>query len=147
MTPQRADLVLASDVPHGETQILVLHGLHVETNRRDGRDHFAKLQLVEDRGLSSCIKANHQDPHLGLANQSLPYLGESQTHGSERQPSEECDSIGHEPPSAKMATDTNTDVDVGVDLNVAVVVTLSLQPRLCFMSYDQVRVLWMLLLI
>ena len=66
---------------------------------------------------------------------------------SERQPSEECDSIGHEPPSAKMATDTDTDVDVGVDLNVAVVVALSLQPRLCFMSYDQVRVLWMLLLI
>ena len=40
--------VRASDVPHGETQVLVLHGLHVETDRWDGRDHFAELQLLED---------------------------------------------------------------------------------------------------
>ena len=46
-----------------------------------------------------------------------------------------------------MATDEDTDVDVGVDLNVAVAVALSSQPRLCSMSYDQLRFLWMLLLI
>ena len=39
-----------------------LYGLHVEAGH--GRDHFAKLQLIEYRGLSSC---HHQDPHHGLA--------------------------------------------------------------------------------
>ena len=33
----------------------------------DGRDHFDKFQLIEDRGLTTCIKPNHQDHHLGLA--------------------------------------------------------------------------------
>ena len=28
--PQRADLVLAADVPHGEADVLVLNGLDVE---------------------------------------------------------------------------------------------------------------------
>ena len=62
----RSDPVLSSDVPHGENQVLVLHGLHAEIDRWDGRDHFANL--AEDRGLSPRIKPNHQDPHLGLAN-------------------------------------------------------------------------------
>ena len=31
VAPQRVDLVLASHVPQGETQVLVLNGLHVET--------------------------------------------------------------------------------------------------------------------
>ena len=31
--PQGADLVLASDVPHGETPVLVLHGLHAQAAR------------------------------------------------------------------------------------------------------------------
>ena len=31
---------------HGETQVLVLHGCHVEVDLWDGRDHFAKLQLL-----------------------------------------------------------------------------------------------------
>ena len=30
MSPQRPDLVLAADVPHGEADVLVLDGLHVE---------------------------------------------------------------------------------------------------------------------
>ena len=61
MTSQGADLVLTSDAPHGENQILVLHGLHVETDRCVGH------HLEEDRGLSSCLKPNHQGPHLNLA--------------------------------------------------------------------------------
>ena len=55
MKPQRADLVL-TDVPHGETQVHALHDLHVETDRWDGH-----------RDLSSCIRPNHRDLHLGLA--------------------------------------------------------------------------------
>ena len=31
---------------HGDTLVLVLHGFHVEVDRWDGRDHFAKLQLI-----------------------------------------------------------------------------------------------------
>ena len=31
---------------HGETQVLVLHGFLVEVDLWDGRDHFAKLQLL-----------------------------------------------------------------------------------------------------
>lgn len=31
MPPQRSDLVLASDIPHGELDVLVLDGLDVET--------------------------------------------------------------------------------------------------------------------
>ena len=31
MTPQRSDLVLTSDIPHGERDVLVLDSLHVET--------------------------------------------------------------------------------------------------------------------
>ena len=48
----------------------------------------ATHQLIEDRGLSSRIKPNHQYPHIGLTIQSLPYLAESRTLGSERQRSE-----------------------------------------------------------
>ena len=31
---------------HDEAQVLVLHGSHVGVDRWDGRDHFAKLQLM-----------------------------------------------------------------------------------------------------
>ena len=31
---------------HGETQVLVLHGFHVEVDRWDGLEHFAKLPLI-----------------------------------------------------------------------------------------------------
>ena len=31
---------------HGETQVLVLHGFHVEVDRWDGLQHFAKLPLI-----------------------------------------------------------------------------------------------------
>ena len=44
--------VLAADVPDREAQVLVLDGLDVEADGRDGRDHLAELQLVEDRGLA-----------------------------------------------------------------------------------------------
>ena len=49
VAPQRADLVLASDVPNGERDILVLDSLHVEANRWYGGDDLAELELVQDR--------------------------------------------------------------------------------------------------
>merc|ERR1719323_2278066 len=59
VAPERADLVLAANVPDGEAQILVLHSLHVETYGWNGGDHLTKLQLVEDRGLPCRIQADH----------------------------------------------------------------------------------------
>ena len=43
--PQRTDLVLTSDVPHSETDVLVLHCLHIETYQR----HHNSLQLQDAR--------------------------------------------------------------------------------------------------
>ena len=57
MMPQRAELVLAPDVPHGETKVLVLHVLRRSVMNfpivvMDDSDPLAKLQLLEDRDLS-----------------------------------------------------------------------------------------------
>ena len=67
MMLQRAELVLTPDSAQGETKVLVLHGLHVGTDRCDDRHHLAKPQLEEDRDLSSPLKPNHQDPRHSLA--------------------------------------------------------------------------------
>jgi len=71
VTPQRTDLVLSSDIPHGEADLLVLDSLHVEANGGDGGDDLAKLELVEDRGLTGGIETNHQDAHLLLAGEEF----------------------------------------------------------------------------
>ena len=48
VAPQRADLVLTPNVPHGEADVLVLDRLHVEADGRNRGDDFAKLQLVQN---------------------------------------------------------------------------------------------------
>jgi len=67
MSPERADLVLTTDIPHRELDVLVLHSLDVEANSGDGCDNLAELELVEDGGLSGGIKTNHENSHLLLA--------------------------------------------------------------------------------
>lgn len=67
MPPQGADLVLTTDIPDGELNVLVLDCLNVEANSGDGGDDFAELELVEDGGLSGSIKTDHQNSHLLLA--------------------------------------------------------------------------------
>ena len=52
MAPQRADLVLATDVPHREADVLVLNGLDVEADRGDRGHDLAELELVQDGGLT-----------------------------------------------------------------------------------------------
>ena len=42
----------AAVIALGKSGPPTLHGLHVETDHWDGRDHFAKLQLTEDRCFS-----------------------------------------------------------------------------------------------
>ena len=79
--PERAELVLAADVPHGERDVLVLHGLDVEANGGDGRDDLAQLELVEDGRLAGGVEADHQDAHILLAEELAEDLGEGEAHG------------------------------------------------------------------
>jgi len=67
MPPQRSDLVLTTDIPHCELNVLVLDGLDVEADCGDGGDNFTKLELVQDSGLSGGIETNHQNSHLFLS--------------------------------------------------------------------------------
>eukprot|EP00438_Fugacium_kawagutii_P031882 Skav227550 [mRNA] locus=scaffold3241:16004:27349:- [translate_table: standard] len=82
MAPQRTDLVLASDIPNGEAQVLVLDGLDIETNGWDGGHHLTELQLVENGRLTGRVQSYHENSHLLLSNQALPYFGERKTHGA-----------------------------------------------------------------
>ena len=48
MPPERTDLVLTADIPHGEGDVLVVDSLHVEADGRDGGDILVKLEFVKD---------------------------------------------------------------------------------------------------
>jgi hypothetical protein len=50
VTPERANLVLSSDIPYSEGDILVLDSLDVETNGGDGGHDLAQLELIQDGG-------------------------------------------------------------------------------------------------
>ena len=78
--PERADLVLASDVPHSKVDVLVLHSLDVEADRGDGGDDLAKFELVEDRGFTGRVEPHHQDAHLLLGEEALEHTLEG-PHG------------------------------------------------------------------
>ena len=66
MSPETTDLVLASNIPDREINILVLHCLHVEADGRNGGQYFTQLELVEDCRLSSRIQTDHEDSHLAF---------------------------------------------------------------------------------
>ena len=74
--PEKSDLVLTTDIPHVEADVLVLDGLDVEANRGDGVDDLTELELVEDGCLASGIKTDHEDAHLAGADHALPDFGE-----------------------------------------------------------------------
>mmetsp|Transcript_42278 Transcript_42278/g.135353 ORF Transcript_42278/g.135353 Transcript_42278/m.135353 type:complete len:207 (+) Transcript_42278:281-901(+) len=59
--PEGTDLVLAADIPHGETDVLVLHGLDVEPDGGDGGDDLAELELVQNGGLTGRVKTHLRD--------------------------------------------------------------------------------------
>merc|ERR1719313_2215200 len=80
MAPQRTDLVLATDVPHREADVLVLNSLDVEPDGRDRRHNLSELQLVQNGGLTSGVEADHKDAALLLAEHPLPETRESQPH-------------------------------------------------------------------
>merc|ERR1719515_88698 len=81
VAPERTNLVLATDVPDGEADVLVLNGLDVEADRGDRSHHLPELQLVQDRGLPSRVQADHEDSHLLLAEHALPDAREGEPHG------------------------------------------------------------------
>lgn len=77
MPPERADLVLPSDIPNGERDVLIFYGLDIEafdrtvmsllerpdighrlTDCGDGSDDFAELEFVENGGFASGIEAD-----------------------------------------------------------------------------------------
>mmetsp|Transcript_49447 Transcript_49447/g.91223 ORF Transcript_49447/g.91223 Transcript_49447/m.91223 type:complete len:228 (-) Transcript_49447:128-811(-) len=70
--PEWSDLVLATHIPDGEGDVLVLNGLNIESNCWDRCDNLTKLQFVEDGGLPRCIQTHHQDTHLLFPNHALP---------------------------------------------------------------------------
>lgn len=110
MPPQGADLVLSTDIPHGELNVLVLDGLDVEafcglvsaacstpyfaiwwrirlesaralrTDGRDGRDDLTQLELVENGGLSGSVETDHENSHLPLAPKALEELRNGHAH-------------------------------------------------------------------
>ncbi len=43
--------------------VLVFHGLNVESNGRDGGHNFTEFELVKDGRLSSCIKTFLKNKH------------------------------------------------------------------------------------
>lgn len=55
--PELSDLVLSSDVPHGELDLLELNGFHVESDGGDGGDDLTELELVEDGGLAGSVES------------------------------------------------------------------------------------------
>ena len=58
MSPERANLILSTDVPHRERNVLVLHGLDVETDRRNRRHDLTELELVQDGRLTGGVETN-----------------------------------------------------------------------------------------
>lgn len=48
MSPERTDLVLSTDIPHGELDVLVFDSLDVETWRRSGRELASRFPYRKD---------------------------------------------------------------------------------------------------
>jgi hypothetical protein len=48
MSPKRPDLVLTSDIPDAELDVLVCHRLNVEPNGRDSCDGLVQFEFVEN---------------------------------------------------------------------------------------------------
>jgi len=67
MPPKRADLILPSDIPYGELDVLVFDCLNVEANGGDRCHDLTQLEFVEDGRLSCGVQADHQDSHLLLS--------------------------------------------------------------------------------
>jgi len=78
--PEGADLVLSSDVPHGEGNVLVLDSLDVEADRGDRGYNLTKLELVQNSSFTSGVETDHENAHLFFAKEAAEELGDRETH-------------------------------------------------------------------
>ena len=86
MPPQRTNLVLTTDVPDIELDVLVGDGLDVEADGGDGGDVLAELELVEDGGLAGSVQAEHEEAHF-LGSEDLAHdFGDLAAHGCDWAP-------------------------------------------------------------
>ena len=81
VSPQRPDLVLATDVPDVELDVLVGDGLDVEADCGDGGDILAELELIEDGGLSGGVESEHEETHLLGSEDLTHHFAELAAHG------------------------------------------------------------------
>ena len=72
MSPEESDLILTTDIPDVETDVLVLNSLDVEANSGDGVDDLSELELVEDSGLTGSIETDHEDSHFFVGDHTVP---------------------------------------------------------------------------
>jgi len=70
VAPEGTDLILATNIPHSEVDVLVLNSLDVETDGGNGCNNLTELELVKDGGLTSSIKTDHKDTHILLAKET-----------------------------------------------------------------------------
>ena len=65
MFPKGSDFVLSSHIPNGKREVFKLDGFDVEANGGDGGDGFTQFKFVEDGGLASCVKSEHEEADGG----------------------------------------------------------------------------------
>ena len=85
VAPEHANPVSASDVPHLQSDVLVLDTLDIETDRGDRARDLAQLQLVEDRGLARCVQADHYDAGFMFGEQAGIKRREADAHAGTNQ--------------------------------------------------------------
>jgi len=73
-------LVLTTNIPNSEANVLVLNSFNIKSYGGDGGDDLAELELVEDGGLTSRVETNHEDPHLLLGEEAAEQLREREPH-------------------------------------------------------------------
>jgi hypothetical protein len=81
MPPERTDLVLTTDIPDVELDVLVGDALDVEANGGNGGNVLAELELVEDGGLSGGVETEHEEAHFLGSEDLAHHLGQLATHG------------------------------------------------------------------
>ena len=74
MAPERPDLILSSDIPHVELDVLVRDRLDVEADGRDGGDALVELQFVK----YCCERVRCQFEALGMKNNISTRRGEGE---------------------------------------------------------------------
>lgn len=80
MSPQGPDLVLATDIPHVELDVLVGDGLDVEADGGNGGNVLAELQLVQDGGLAGSVETEHEQTHFLGPEDLAHHLADLATH-------------------------------------------------------------------